>query len=207
MNEREKRDFWAGLSAEVDAELRGEPTRRTFIKRFGQMLGMIPLSGALLGSVSSMALAQAEGELADPSTPLGQAQAAAWAASTEGPKDGSAFRAAEAAKQFSGVTIAMTYEVGLQALDPRNFSGPMWEKLTGIKIKRGRAVEPRPVLQGRSRAHRRLGRLRRARHFAGLDAVARRRRRDRPTRRLHRQVHEHGGSRRLPPSLQSATDL
>ena len=39
----------------------------------------------------------------------------------------------QAAKQFSGVTINMTYEAGLQALDPRNFSGPMWEQLTGIK--------------------------------------------------------------------------
>ena len=27
----------------------------------------------------------------------------------------------------------MTYEAGLQALDPRNFSGPVWEQLTGIK--------------------------------------------------------------------------
>ena len=27
----------------------------------------------------------------------------------------------------------MTYEAGLQALDPRNFSGPLWEQLTGIK--------------------------------------------------------------------------
>ena len=133
MNEREKRDFMAGLEAEVDAVLRGEPTRRDFIKRFGQMLGMIALSGALLGSVSSIALAQAEAEMADPSTPLGKAQAAAWAASTEGPKDGSAFRAAEAAKAFPGVNLSLTYEAGLQALDPRNFSGPMWEKLTGIK--------------------------------------------------------------------------
>jgi multiple sugar transport system substrate-binding protein len=133
MNDREKRDFTAGLEAEVDAFLRGEPTRRDFIRRFGQIMGMIPLSGALLGSVSSMALAQAEAEMADPGTPLGQAQAAAWAASTEGPADGSAYRAAEAAKQFSGVTLSLTYETGLQALDPRNFSGPMWEKLTGIK--------------------------------------------------------------------------
>jgi len=133
MNDRERRDFQAGLSAEVDSWLRGEPTRRTFIKRFGQMVGMLPLSGALLTSVSSLALAQAEAEMADPSTPLGQAQAAAWAASTEGPKDGSAYRAAEAAKQYSGVTLNMTSEAGLQALDPRNFSGPMWDQLTGIK--------------------------------------------------------------------------
>jgi multiple sugar transport system substrate-binding protein len=32
MNEREERDFQAGLAAEVDAWLRGEPTRREFIK-------------------------------------------------------------------------------------------------------------------------------------------------------------------------------
>jgi hypothetical protein len=38
----------------------GEPTRRTFIKRFGQMTGMLAMSGPLLASVSSMALAQAE---------------------------------------------------------------------------------------------------------------------------------------------------
>ena len=27
------------------------------------------------------------------------------------------------------------WEAGLQSLDPLNFSGPRWEKLTGIKIK------------------------------------------------------------------------
>jgi len=133
MNDREKRDFEAGLAAEVDAWLRGEPTRRTFIKRFGQMTGMLAVSGPLLASVSSMALAQAQVELEDASTPLGQAQALALQASTEGPADGSAFRAVEAAKKHSGVTLNMTYEVGLQALDPRNFSGPLWEQLTGIK--------------------------------------------------------------------------
>lgn len=41
--------------------------------------------------------------------------------------------AVEAAKQHSGYTVKMTYEGGLQALDPKNFSGPEWEKLTGIK--------------------------------------------------------------------------
>ncbi len=133
MNDRERRDFEAGLSAEVDSFLKGEPTRRTFITRFGQMVGMLPLSGALLTSVSSWALAQASLELADPASPLGQAQALALAASTEGPTDGSAYRAVEAAKQYSGVTLNMTSEAGLQALDPRNFSGPMWEQLTGIR--------------------------------------------------------------------------
>jgi len=133
MNEREKKDFVAGLEAEVDAMLRGEQTRRSFITRFGQMTGMLAVSGPLLASMSDWAIAQQSVELADPSTPLGKAQAAAMAASTEGPKDGSAYRAVEAAKQYSGVTLNMTSEAGLQALDPRNFAGPVWDQLTGIK--------------------------------------------------------------------------
>ena len=133
MNEREKRDFQAGLELEIDAFLRGEHTRRTFIARFGQMTGMLAVTGPILGMMTDWAVAQQKLELADPASPLGQAQAAALKASTEGPADGSAFRATEAAKQFSGVTLNMTYEAGLQALDPRNFSGPMWEQLTGIK--------------------------------------------------------------------------
>ena len=133
MNDREKRDFNAGLESEVDALLRGEPTRREFITRFGQMTGMLALSGPMLSSMTSWALAQQQMELADPGSPLGKAQAEALKASSDGPAEGSAYRAVEAAKQFSGTTLNMTYEAGLQALDPRNFSGPMWEQLTGIK--------------------------------------------------------------------------
>jgi multiple sugar transport system substrate-binding protein len=133
MNDRERRDFEAGLAAEVDAWLRGEPTRRDFIKKFGQATGMLALSGGALPALTQFALAQAAVDLADPSTPLGAAQAAAMKASSEGPADGSAFRAVEAAKQYAGITLNMTYESGLQALDPRNFSGPVFEQLTGIK--------------------------------------------------------------------------
>jgi multiple sugar transport system substrate-binding protein len=133
MNDRERRDFEAGLAAEVDAWLRGEPTRRDFIKKFGQATGMLALSGGALPALTEFALAQAAVDLADPSTPLGAAQAAAMAASTDGPADGSAYRAIQAAKQYAGITINMTYESGLQALDPRNFSGPVFEQLTGIK--------------------------------------------------------------------------
>ena len=69
-----------------------------------------------------------------PATPLGKAQAAAVKASTEGPKDGSAYRAVQAAQAYKckGVTLNMTYEAGLQALEPKNFSGPLWQALTGI---------------------------------------------------------------------------
>src|SRR5437764_2387708 len=133
MNDRERRDFEAGLSAEVDAWLRGENTRRDFIKKFGLASGLLAVSGGILSPWVDRALAEAAVDLADPSTPLGKAQAAAMKASTEGPADGSAYRAVQAAKQYSGVTLNMTYEAGLQALDPRNFSGPVWEQLTGIK--------------------------------------------------------------------------
>ncbi|MFO1151881.1 MAG: sugar ABC transporter substrate-binding protein [Alsobacter sp.] len=43
--------------------------------------------------------------------------------------------AVEAAKKFSGQTITIVWEAGLQSLDPLNYSAPKWEKLTGIKVK------------------------------------------------------------------------
>ena len=93
MNEREKRDFQAGLAAEVDAFLRGEPTRRDFIKRFGQMTGMLAAVRARCSaSMTDWALAQADAaSWPIRRTPLGKAQALALEASTEGPADGSAY--------------------------------------------------------------------------------------------------------------------
>src|SRR3954469_1035864 len=41
-------------------------------------------------------------------------------------------RAVQAAKKYSGQTITIVWEAGLQSLDPLNFSGPKWEELTGI---------------------------------------------------------------------------
>jgi len=51
----------------------------------------------------------------------------AWAQSA-------ADRAVEAAKKYAGETLNITWEGGLQALDPLNHSGPKWEELTGVKI-------------------------------------------------------------------------
>jgi multiple sugar transport system substrate-binding protein len=42
--------------------------------------------------------------------------------------------AVDAAKKFSGATLTKTNEAGLQALDDKNFTGPLWEKLTGVKV-------------------------------------------------------------------------
>ena len=101
--ERKQREFQAGLAEEVDAWLRGDTSKRTFLKR---LVGLAapprwrgrasPCSAAGLGASA----ARAAVELADPSTPLGQAQAAAVKASTEGPPENSAYRAVQAGKQY-----------------------------------------------------------------------------------------------------------
>ena len=44
-------------------------------------------------------------------------------------------RAVEEAKKYAGTTLTLEWQAGLQSLDPLNFSGPLWESLTGIKIK------------------------------------------------------------------------
>src|SRR5215470_17251774 len=132
MSDKERRDFEAGLSEEVDAWLRGDTSRRVFLTRALQLGGLGLLGSMMSPRWAKAAVQLAQAQMADPSTPLGQAQAAALKASTEGPTDGSAYRAVQAAKAHSGVTLNMTSEEKLQALDARNFSGPMWQDLTGI---------------------------------------------------------------------------
>ena len=139
-DERERREFNAGLSEEVDAWLRGDTSRREFLTRFMLLGGAAMLPGlgyTASGSKAWAAMADvSKVELADKSTPLGQTQAAAVKASSEGPTDGSAYRAVQAAQQYKdkGITLNLTYEAGLQALEPKNFSGPLWQALTGINF-------------------------------------------------------------------------
>ena len=120
----------ASLSHEIDAWLKGDRSRRSVLKGLLAISSYAALAGPMLGMTSASAQ-ETKLDLAPPDTPLGQAQVAALKASTEGPTDGSAYRAAQAAKQFKNVTLNVTYESGLQALEPRNFSGPMWMQLTG----------------------------------------------------------------------------
>jgi multiple sugar transport system substrate-binding protein len=49
--------------------------------------------------------------------------------------ESAADRAVAAAKQYAGTQITIVWEAGLQSLDPLNFSGPLWKKLTGIDVK------------------------------------------------------------------------
>ncbi len=70
------------------------------------------------------------------STWLSAAAVAALMGSTAHAADpDSADVAVEAAKKYAGTTISIVWEAGLQSLDPLNYSGPKWEKLTGIKVK------------------------------------------------------------------------
>jgi multiple sugar transport system substrate-binding protein len=46
----------------------------------------------------------------------------------------SAERAVNAARRFAGTTLNLAWEGGMQAHDPVYFSGPLWERLTGIRI-------------------------------------------------------------------------
>ncbi|MGI9335864.1 MAG: ABC transporter substrate-binding protein [Gammaproteobacteria bacterium] len=63
---------------------------------------------------------------------LGAALALAFAGGASA--QSAAERAVEAAKKYAGTTLNVFYEAGLQPLDPKNFTGPMWEELTGIKV-------------------------------------------------------------------------
>jgi multiple sugar transport system substrate-binding protein len=49
-------------------------------------------------------------------------------------QESAAAKAIEAAKQFSGSEITVVAEAGLQALLDKQYTGPEWEKLTGIKV-------------------------------------------------------------------------
>lgn len=50
-------------------------------------------------------------------------------------EDSAAQRAVAEARKYAGATLTIEWQAGLQSLDPLNFSGPLWEKLTGVKIK------------------------------------------------------------------------
>lgn len=62
------------------------------------------------------------------------AGAAVLGASLPAMAQSAAERAVEAAQQYSGETITIVWEAGLQSLDPLNFSGPKWTELTGINV-------------------------------------------------------------------------
>jgi len=67
--------------------------------------------------------------------PAAAALSLAWSGAVSA--QSAAQRAVDAAKPLcaGGKTITIVWEAGLQSLDPLNFSGPLWEKATGCKVK------------------------------------------------------------------------
>lgn len=86
-----------------------------------------------------VAAACSSGETAPPSTDAGGTTAApADTASAPAGDDqegkSSAEIAVEEAQQYSGTTLDVMWSGGLQAVEIEEFTGPLWEELTGIKI-------------------------------------------------------------------------
>ena len=77
-----------------------------------------------------------------------QAAAAEYASTRAAAGDPIAKGAVDAAKKYKGQELTVLYEAQLQALDPKNFSGPLWEKLTGVKLN----VVEAPFPQGFTKA-------------------------------------------------------
>ena len=75
MSDKERQNFNEGLAREVDAWLRGDTSRRTFLTRLVQLSGIGLASGAMMQvpGWAQAAVQVAQAQLADPSTPLGQA--------------------------------------------------------------------------------------------------------------------------------------
>ncbi len=95
----------------------------------GLLGAQMPRKSFLIDSAKLMAAAAAAGPFF-----MGARQAKAAEAASLGP-DPIATRAVNAAKaNFSGVTLHRISESGPQALEPKNFSGPLWKKLTGGNI-------------------------------------------------------------------------
>jgi multiple sugar transport system substrate-binding protein len=118
-------------------------SRRAFLRRAAG-LATAPAVLSLLAACGEAPAAQAPATSAPaaPATAAPAATSAATTAATSAPAAtaaasgaaDSAAAAVEAAQQYSGSTINVVWEAALQAQDPLNFSGPEWERLTGIKV-------------------------------------------------------------------------
>ena len=87
--------------------------RRTFLSHTGKIAAAAAASGPFFMAAKNAAAAERASLGADP------------IATTA---------AAAGKKSFSGIKINRIAEAGLQALEPKNFSGPLWNKLTGGSV-------------------------------------------------------------------------
>ncbi|MFQ5426201.1 MAG: extracellular solute-binding protein, partial [Gaiellales bacterium] len=122
--DREARDLAQRLTA-------GKISRRSFVKRatvLGLSVGSIGTILAACGGDDDDAAAPA------PAEPAPAEPAPAEPAAPAGPSGAGDEVAIEALQQFSGTTLNVNWESGLQANDPKLVWGPQLEELTGVKI-------------------------------------------------------------------------
>ena len=122
-------------------------------------------------------------------------------------QESAATKAVEAAKQFSGSAITVVAEAGLQALLDKQFTGPEWEQLTGIKVNvvelNFEEIYPKTILERQAGT----GAYDVRPDLPGLARRHGRQRRCHSARPLHRQVRLQGRVRRRQPGLQGLDDL
>ncbi len=97
---------------------------------YNQQQEAVRIEAEQMAAAQATAEAEAAAKAAEEAAKMAEEAAAAAASAMD-----AADRAVEAAKQYAGTTITITWEAGLQSLDPLNFSGPKWKELTGIDVK------------------------------------------------------------------------
>ena len=209
--QRERREFQAGLAEEVDAWLRGDTSKRTFLSR------LVELGGAAALSRPGLALARQRGPPREVGAGRGRARRSQHAV-----RPGAGRRRQSLDRRPAG-ELGLSRGPGRQAVRGRNPQHDLRVRPAGARapellrtalagphrhrLQRRGAAAPGPVLQADRRAHRGLRRLRHPRHRAGLDSLARQWRRDPADRRLCRAAHEQGRSRGLPSPVPVPADL
>ena len=209
-SERERREFQAGLAEEVDAWLRGDKSRRTFLQR------LVELGGAT-------ALAR-PGSRAARDEPWRERGAGGGRArrSEHAVRPGPG-RRGQGVDRRSARELGVSRRRGSEAIRRLDHQhdlrvGPAGARAPQLlrtavagpdrhRLQRRGAAAPGPVFQADRRAHRRLRRLRHPRHRAGLDSVDGERRRHPADRRLRRAVYGQGRPRGLSPPVPVPADL
>ena len=208
MNERERRAFNAGLSDEVDAWLRGDTSRRSFLTKFMLMGGAAMLPGFGFTAASFRSLGRGGRHFQGRTRGQEHADGPGPGGGGQGLDRGAGRRVGvsrgASGESYEGQEYHAQYDLRGRASGARaqEFLRAVVAGAHRHELQRRRTAAPRPVFQADRRAHRQFRRLRHSRYRAGMDPRARQRRRHCSDRRLCRQVHEPGRPRRLPSAIQ-----
>ena len=170
-SERERRDFDAGLSEEVDAWLRGDPTRRTFLKhRPAAARSAIGFDARSCPAGHRPRSSSRRSSSPTPITPLGTGPGRG----AEGLDRGTGGRLGLSRRRRPPSSTAASPQHDLRGgpagARSAQLLGPAVGAADRHQVERRRAAASRTVFEADRRAHRRVRRLRRPRLAAGVDA-------------------------------------